>query len=133
MSDQRDDAENQNTVPQSRLIETLGSHALAKLLLSLPDLPVATHANNHTFAEVSDGKVSVGLLRHYSGQHIVIGNISKRNLNKPNWYITEMYLGDAPEEWPRYYPNEHEITGVRPLRTETLRPVTETYDLFSTQ
>lgn len=81
----------------------MNSHELAKILLSLPDLPVATHANNHTYASYGDrgshGPLKVGLLKHYSGDHIVIGDISKRNINKPNWYVTEMFHGDAPEEW----------------------------------
>lgn len=79
------------------------SHELAKLLLTLPDLPIATQAMNHTYASLGDtfshGSLKVGLLKHYSGEHIVIGDISKKNINKPNWYITEMYLGDAPDEW----------------------------------
>lgn len=79
------------------------SHELARLLLTLPDLPVATHAHNHTYSsgaqENSHGPLKVGLLAHYSGKHIVIGDISKRNINAPNWRITEMYHGDAPEEW----------------------------------
>lgn len=82
------------------------SHDLAKLLLTLPNLPVATHAHNHTYSSHGDagshGKLKVGLLKHYSGDHIVIGDISKLNINKPNWYVTEMFHGNAPEEWPSY-------------------------------
>ena len=84
----------------------MNSHDLAKLLLTLPDLPIATHANNHTYASGGDtrshGPLKVGLLKHYSGEHIVLGNISKRNLNAPNWYVTQMFHGDAPEEWARF-------------------------------
>ena len=81
----------------------MNSHELADILLDLPDLPIATHALNYTYASYGDsfshGSLKIGLLKHYSGDHIIIGDISKRNLNKPNWYITEMFYGDAPEEW----------------------------------
>jgi len=84
----------------------VNSHELAKLLLTLPNLPVATHAKNNTYSSGGDvgshGPLKVGLLKHYSGDHIVIGDISKRNINKPNWYVTEMYYGDAPDEWMKY-------------------------------
>ena len=80
------------------------SHELARILLEQPNLPVATHANNHTYSseQYSDynSKLKVGILEHGNGpQHIVIGNLSKRNLNKPNYYVSQMILGDAPEEW----------------------------------
>jgi hypothetical protein len=81
----------------------VNSHELARLLLTLPDLPVATHAMNHTYCSGSDaeacGPLKVGRLHHYSGDHIVIGDILKRQINPPNWYVTEMFFGDAPEEW----------------------------------
>ena len=79
------------------------SHELARMLLTLPDIPIATHANNHTYMSgierVSHGALKVGRLHTYGGDHLVIGNISKRNINKPNWYVVEMYVGDATEEW----------------------------------
>lgn len=79
------------------------SHELAEILLKNDNLPIATHANNHSYCskgdEVSHGKCKVGILKHYNGLHIIVGNISKRNLNKPNWYIIDMIKGDAPEEW----------------------------------
>lgn len=79
------------------------SHELAKLLLSLPDMPIATHANNHTFISSTVGcGFKIGRLETHDGPHIVIGNISKLNINKPNWYISEMYLGKVPEEWPKW-------------------------------
>ena len=83
----------------------MNSHDLARLLLSLPDLPVATHALNHTYCSsesadaITHGKLKVGRLKHYVGDHVVIGDISKRNINGPNWRVVEMWLGDAPEEW----------------------------------
>jgi hypothetical protein len=79
------------------------SHELARLMLEWPDLPVATHANNHTYMSgidrTSHGPLKVGRLATYGGDHLVIGNISKRHINKPNWYVVEMLLGDAPEKW----------------------------------
>lgn len=80
------------------------SHELAQKLLELPELPVATHANNHTFISMSHGfppgAIRIGKLDSYAGDHIIIGNMSKRNLGKPNHFVIEMYEGDAPEEWP---------------------------------
>jgi len=79
------------------------SHDLAKILLEAPNLPIATHAHNHTYMsvtnEVSHGRCKVGLLHTYGGDHIVVGDIMKRNINGENWHITSMIHGDAPEEW----------------------------------
>ncbi len=81
------------------------SHELAKLLLCMPDLPVATHADNHTYAVAADaqshGPLKIGRLVHWAGDHLIIGNISKRNLSGPNYFVSEMYEGDAPWEWWR--------------------------------
>lgn len=83
----------------------MNSHELAKLLLSMPDLPVATHANGHTYMSHTDknshGQVKIGRLESYGGPHIIIGDISKMNINAPNWYVSEMLYGDAPAEWRR--------------------------------
>ena len=80
------------------------SHELAKLLLSFPDLPVATEANNHEYFSVGDGtshgQLRIAICHHYSGDHLLIGNISRRMLNEPNWYVKEMLHGEAPNEWP---------------------------------
>lgn len=82
------------------------SHELAKVLLANPDLPVATHAKNHTYIDSVDktkfSSLKVGLLESYGGQHIIIGDMSKLNINKPNWYISRMIVGEAPEEWRRW-------------------------------
>ena len=79
------------------------SHELAKLLLSLPNMPIATHANNHTFMSNGDQcGFKIGRLESSFGPHIVIGNISKLNINKPNWWISEMYVGKVPEEWEKW-------------------------------
>ena len=79
------------------------SHELARRLLDLPDLPVATHANNETYASQDDhgpcGALKIGLLTHYAGDHIVVGSISKMNLNAPNWFVSKMLHGEAPWEW----------------------------------
>ena len=79
------------------------SHDLAKILLEAPNLPIATHANNHTYISGSDSEdfccCRVGLLDSHCGDHIILGNISKRNLNASNYYVKEMIHGDAPEEW----------------------------------
>ena len=76
------------------------SHELAKLLLTLPDLDIATHANNHTCYWSEN--IRVALMNLYGNRkRILIGNMSKKNLNKPNWYITEMLDGksDLSDEW----------------------------------
>lgn len=79
------------------------SHELAAILLANPDLPVATHAHNSTYMSGTDGKshgrLKVGLLHTRGGDHIVIGDISKMNINKPNWYVKEMIVGKSPQEW----------------------------------
>jgi hypothetical protein len=79
------------------------SHELANLLLTLPDLPVATHAHNHTYMSAADsrshGPLKVGLLETYAGRHIVLGDINKRDLNSPNWFVSEIFHGDAPATW----------------------------------
>ena len=73
-----------------------------------PELPIATHANNHEYMSgidsFSHGKCRVCLLHTYGGDHIVIGNISKKNLNKHNWYVIKELdeLGHIEEEWRRY-------------------------------
>jgi len=81
------------------------AHELARILLNGPNLPVATHANNHDYFSkpsadgISHGKLKVGLAHHYAGDHVIIGNLSKLNLNKPNWYVKKMLHGRCPEEW----------------------------------
>lgn len=76
------------------------AHELAAILLAGPDLPVATHADNHT--SIGD-RCRVALAHTYNGDHILIGNADKKNINRPNWYIVEMLDGgpDLPDEWRR--------------------------------
>lgn len=80
------------------------SHELAKILLENENLPIATHANNHTYAGRSDvlsDHCTVAILHHYMGEHIIIGNCSKMDLNSPNEYITKIiHGGDLPNNWP---------------------------------
>lgn len=61
-----------------------------------PDMPVATHANNSDYFsgadEKSHGPLRVALCHHYSGNHVLIGNPSRRNTNGDllhggNWYL----------------------------------------------
>lgn len=78
------------------------SHELAKLLLSGPNLPIATHANNADYFSFGDerthGRLKVAIVNHYSGPHLGIGNYWKKNLNSPNWMIEEMISGSVREE-----------------------------------
>lgn len=76
------------------------SHDLARLLLSVPDMPVSTHANNHTSAGES---FKVGLMQSRHGQSILIGNFSRKHINHPNEYVTEVLSGEnVPDNWKRY-------------------------------
>jgi len=74
------------------------SHDLAKLLLDSENLPVATHANNHT----NCGAVKVGVMHSEfasDGKLVVIGNFSRMRINYPNEYVTDMWYGEVPEDW----------------------------------
>lgn len=73
------------------------SHELAKLLLEHPDMPIATHANNHTASY--DQTFRVGIMKSYLGEGILIGNFSRRKINFPNEHVTSMLLGDVPDNW----------------------------------
>ena len=65
------------------------------------NLPVATEAMGHVYASREDrfshGLLRVCLLNHYSGLHVLIGNPSHKNINKPNWYITEDLTPESDE------------------------------------
>ena len=68
------------------------THELAQRLLDGPDLPVATHANNHTYMSgVDPDRLRLALLHTYGGDHILIGNPYREDINRPNWYITEWF------------------------------------------
>ena len=59
------------------------------------ELPIATHANNHSYFSderadgFSHGSLKVAICHHCAGNHIIIGNPYKKELNPPNWYIKE--------------------------------------------
>jgi hypothetical protein len=69
-----------------------------------PDLPIATHAHNHTYMsgidEFSHGPLRVILLHTYGGDHVCLGDVSKMQINKPNWYGKKV-LDDLPREIPQ--------------------------------
>jgi hypothetical protein len=68
-----------------------------------PELPVATHAHNHTYKSgvdgFSHGPLRVILLHTYGGDHVCIGDVSKMNINPSNWYGKSV-LDDNPREIP---------------------------------
>jgi len=98
------------------------SHELARILLGLPDLPVATHALNHTFASLneSNGTVKLGILTHCAGDHLVIGDLSRMNLNAPNYFVSKMLVGKAPWEW-----GESETPEMRQKNKRTIAELVE--------
>lgn len=77
------------------------SHELARILLANVDLPIATHANNHTYISGVDsrthGSLRVAILETYGGQHILIGNPWRDDINPPNWYISS-HLNTSVEQ-----------------------------------
>ncbi len=70
------------------------SHELAKILLENPNLPIATHALNHTYCSKGDseshGPLKIGILSHYSGEHLIIGDISRNDINSINCEIKKI-------------------------------------------
>lgn len=77
----------------------MNSHELARILLQQPDMPIATHANNHT-ALMKDA-MRIGFLHSWQGDGILIGNFSRMNINHPNEYVTQMIYGTVPTDWAR--------------------------------
>lgn len=77
------------------------SHDLARFLLALPDLPVATHACNHSdFAlEHDPTRMRVTLCRHYTEPHVMIGYVTRRKLNFPNYWITDSLGAPLANDW----------------------------------
>lgn len=97
----------------------MNSHELARRLLELPDLPIATEAMNHVYCSGKDreshGKLLIATLETYAGRHILIGHPHKRLLNEPNWWISDVHGGeklpDVGSHWdgrgwvfPKAYP-----------------------------
>jgi hypothetical protein len=77
---------------------------LAKEEPELLDLPLATHALNHTYSSGGDALWSnfrVVVLHHYTGDHLAMGDFSKRMVNHPNYYVTREVDGykRIPDEW----------------------------------
>lgn len=52
---------------------------LARRLLDLPDLPVATHANNHTDTY---GPIRIGLMKYAGQYYVLIGNMEPRHVEE---------------------------------------------------
>lgn len=78
------------------------SHELAKILLALPDLQVATHANNHCFAPLQgqEREFAVAHLKKGESEFVVIGNMGRTETSLPLEYIDEVYHGRIMKRWP---------------------------------
>lgn len=71
------------------------SHELAKFLLGLPELPIATHANDHSyFSQNLASPIKIALAHSYMGDCIMIGNMLKMNLNSPNYFLKKVLYGN---------------------------------------
>jgi hypothetical protein len=70
------------------------SHDLAKLLLEIPNLPMAVLAHGHLYSasanQVSHGPLQTGILRHYAGPHIIVGNMLDCIQPHDNWSVEEI-------------------------------------------
>lgn len=66
-----------------------------------PEMPVATHANNHTN---TNDFCRVCLLQNGSKNYIIIGNVGRKNLNWPNEFIIkELDNGNKiPKDYPKW-------------------------------
>lgn len=69
------------------------SHELARILLDMPDHPIATLCHGHLYSSKADAKshggLEIGKLEHYAGPHVVIGDMLYMCSNKPNWHVSE--------------------------------------------
>lgn len=63
------------------------SHELARLLLKNENLPIATHANNHTNKSEHGGSCSIGLMENEFARYIIIGNIGRGQINSDGSFI----------------------------------------------
>ena len=78
----------------------MNSHNLAKILLTLPDIPMATHADGHDWFS-SEGDLIVGMAKRWDGDFIMVGNMGRMDLNSPNWYLSRVLYGPKlPENYP---------------------------------
>lgn len=74
----------------------MNSHDLARILLSKPNLPIATHANNHTYESGenrdSHGPLNVALAEGCNGnKYMLIGNFNKERFDCHNERVVEEY------------------------------------------
>ena len=75
---------------------------LIKILEKCPqDVDVISHANNHTALHGGECRLRVALMDTYAGPRICIGNMSRRNVNKPNEFIVEELddFSRLPDDW----------------------------------
>lgn len=72
------------------------SHELARLLLTLPNLPIATSAHGCVYSEEmsarSHGPLTIGVMSSYAGDHIVIGDMVELINNGANWRTKEVLV-----------------------------------------
>lgn len=72
------------------------------------ELPVATCANNHEYFSdekangISHGSLKISLIKHYAGNHILIGNQYRKDINFPNWYIVKDIFGKTEDIKSKY-------------------------------
>lgn len=85
---------------------TMTSHELAKILLENEDMLVATHANNHTYAEKGlwgKNEFRVAILKKKfhsdSERFIIIGNVTRKEINAPNEVVVDEIYGRIPDNW----------------------------------
>ena len=75
------------------------SHDLAKILLDNPDMNIATFTNNHYYLSKSDsqshGSINVATVDTYAGQHIMIGNMYRKDIDSENCMIKKDIYGDT--------------------------------------
>lgn len=88
------------TTPNADYERIMTVGRLRDILADLPaDMPIAVHANNHTYAAGADsfshGRCRVAILHHYAGEHVLIGNPFTKDINPPNWFITRWLDGAA--------------------------------------
>lgn len=78
------------------------SHKLARLLLSLPDLPMATRANGHVYSSHDDGyshgPLMVGRWERGATPHLVIGNMIGYGLDAEACLKEVYFAGEGREE-----------------------------------
>jgi hypothetical protein len=81
-----------NPQPRTHGSLLMTSHDLARLLLTLPELPIATVGTGSPYLISADllshGPLKVGVLGTYVGDHLVVGPMLEYTCNnKPNWFV----------------------------------------------